>query len=425
MISERKNKYFSYILCLISIGYFIYGFLINENSAGAGGANGDILHTWNNLQIFLNNDFHFSINNYYSNRSPLIYVLHNFLNPFIDNQFNFRLSVFYISCLIPLLFFICLKIKFEKINNSILLLISSIILFSPYVRTSGYWALEENFGVISILLTYLFFNLFVNNNKFKFLNLFLLIFFSSLCVYFDLKLIIFPLIIFFSILFLNVDKIFKILMAALYFLASIPYLLLIYAWGNIFSPVAANSHTFSQGLYYDHIIYILPILSLYILPFYILQNKFDWKNIMQNLNFNIIFVISIILGYLVFFYNPIELSYHAHVGNGFIFKIGQLIENILLQKIFFFIVSLLSYIFLMIYFKRKIYDWLIILYFILLSVITYPLLQEYFDPVIYILTLLFFRTKINFNYNSSYIFYLLFLSMSLFAKFYYEATLNV
>ena len=78
----------------------------------------------------------------------MAYIIHKFFNPLTDSQFNFRLSVFFISLFIPVLLFLCLILKYKEVNVSILLVISSVIFFSPYVRTSGYWALEENYGLI-------------------------------------------------------------------------------------------------------------------------------------------------------------------------------------------------------------------------------------------------------------------------------------
>ena len=49
-------KFFSIFLILLSISSFFIGFIYGENSAGAGGFDGDFKHTWGNLQLFLNND---------------------------------------------------------------------------------------------------------------------------------------------------------------------------------------------------------------------------------------------------------------------------------------------------------------------------------------------------------------------------------
>ena len=109
-MNNKTNYFISLILVFFSFGYFVFGFIVGENSAGAGGYNGDFLHVWPNLQIYLNNDLKAAITSqdFYSNRSPLAYIIHKYLNPLTNNQFNYRLSVFFISLLIPLLLFLCL-----------------------------------------------------------------------------------------------------------------------------------------------------------------------------------------------------------------------------------------------------------------------------------------------------------------------------
>ena len=82
----------------------------------------------------------------------------------------------------------------------LLILISATICLSPYFRTSSFWGLEENYGIICLLLTFLFLSQFLSNDNLSWKNyhqLFLTAFFSSLCLYFDQKLVIIPLICFF------------------------------------------------------------------------------------------------------------------------------------------------------------------------------------------------------------------------------------
>ena len=80
----------SFLVFLIAI-YFLYGFYVNENAAGGGGYNGDLSAVFKNLQLFVNNNFIESIkltsNNYlyYTNRPPLLYILHSWLNPYSEN----------------------------------------------------------------------------------------------------------------------------------------------------------------------------------------------------------------------------------------------------------------------------------------------------------------------------------------------------
>jgi hypothetical protein len=116
-IINSLEKKISFFLLFFLIAFFIYGFLVGENSAGAGGYNVDLLATFSNLQLFINNNILQSIkltadnNLYYSNRPPLLYILHSSLNPFASDLWLYRLSVFFISCLVPGLYPVIPKSK--------------------------------------------------------------------------------------------------------------------------------------------------------------------------------------------------------------------------------------------------------------------------------------------------------------------------
>ena len=137
-------------------------------------------------------DLTFDGDNYQSSRTPLLYILHAYLNPFVEDKVFFVRSVFVISVTGPIIFYFCLKQKFKGHDDLLLILVSSILFLSPYFRTSSYWGLEENFGLITLLLSFIFLSKFLSNNiSWKnYYLLFLTTFLSSLCLYFDQKLII-------------------------------------------------------------------------------------------------------------------------------------------------------------------------------------------------------------------------------------------
>ena len=122
------------------------------------------------LPIFLKNDILTSVKIsgesvvqgqerlYISSRTPLIYILNKFLNPFVESKVSFIRSIFCFSLLAPILFYYSLKIKFPKNNIIILMLLACTILLSPYFRTSSYWALEENYGIVFLFVS-TFFNI--------------------------------------------------------------------------------------------------------------------------------------------------------------------------------------------------------------------------------------------------------------------------
>ena len=124
------------------------------------------------------------------------------MNPFTKNIPEYLNSIFIFSLIGPVLFYILLRSKLKNINTEILILISSILFLSPYFRTSGFWGNEENFGTLSLIISLIFLEKFKNEihlNSFSFNSLFL-IFFSSLTLYFDQKLLIIPLLCFIEII---------------------------------------------------------------------------------------------------------------------------------------------------------------------------------------------------------------------------------
>ena len=188
-VSPFQKILISFLVFLIAI-YFVYGFYVNENAAGGGGYNGDLSAVFKNLQLFVNNNFIESIklttNNYlyYTNRPPLLYILHSWLNPYSKNLELFRLVVFFISILTPFFFYFSLKIKFNNVNNFFLIFVASLLMLSPYFRTSSYWGLEENYAIISLLFSFISLSFFFQK---KIIIIFFLLFFFHLFVFILIK----------------------------------------------------------------------------------------------------------------------------------------------------------------------------------------------------------------------------------------------
>ena len=121
---KDNYKILSYLLIFISFSSFFLGFYLDENSAGAGSYLGDWKYAWPNIQLFINQNVYDSIHseNYLSNRPPLLYILHKLFNPFVETEMGYRRSVFIVSLATPFLFYFCLKQKFVKEDNLLLLL---------------------------------------------------------------------------------------------------------------------------------------------------------------------------------------------------------------------------------------------------------------------------------------------------------------
>ncbi len=424
------NDAFPILVSLFIFSYYFYGFITDENSAGAGPYDFELI--WSNLQLFKENIFNNLDSQIYNDsRPPLSYILHVLFNTFTDNKENFRTTVFLISFLVPILFFFSIRKKFNNLNNSLLLLLTSIITLSPYFRTTAYWGLGENYGLICILLTFLFFEK-IKNNKLEYnffsknILFFLpLCFFSSLCIYFDQKLIFVPAYCFYLILKAKIDFKHKILTMIYYFVFALPFLYLIYLWGGIMPPTAADARSFGiMQLHPFHLGYCLSMIAFYIFPLILFTNfkieKFC-KNIFSEKYLYLSMVFSIYLIVLIFFGNFNDLPL---IGKGFVHKFLELIfENTNVKLLFTLIIFFISGIIIIEYFKYKI-ELIFVIYFSFLSIFTFPFQQEYLDPLIFLLAFTFFKTKLNINVKTTYAVVFYFLIFSLSSNIYYIQTIN-
>ena len=438
---EIKNnyKFFSFVLIFLSLLSFFLGFYLDENSAGGGSYLGDWSFLWPNLKLFINNDLYTAITheNFLSNRSPLLYMMHASLNPFVENVIAYRRSVFIISLSVPVLFYFCLKQKFNNKDNLLLILIASTIFLSPYFRTSSYWGLEENYGIISLLLTFLFLNFFLKNkNEYGYkiyFQLFLLIFFSSLCIYFDQKLLIIPIICFLSII--TSKKIIKLKLFSIcfYFILSLPYIYLIILWGGIFPNSLTSARNLGDKLYLDHIGYTSTIIAFYFVPFLLFKGK-DLSTEIKNFflkknNYYLILLFCIYILYLLVLSNFLgqnALNIDVSTGKGFIHKSSLILfkNNFIIREIFIYFSFLISWVIVLIFIGKSFKNGLILLYFFLASVLTLPLMQEYFDPLIFIMIFTFFSSKLFITYKNVIILFFYFSIFLVGSNIYYYNLLN-
>ena len=429
-------KLFSIILIFLSVLSFFIGFIYGENSAGAGTFNGDFDILWKNLQTFINNDLSIAIGYttninaeyYQSSRTPLLYIFHKFFNPFTENKIYFIRSVFIFSFIAPILFYLCLKQKFKGTENLLLVLVSCTIFLSPYFRTSAFWGLEENFGIVFLLLSFFFLNKFIlsNNKLSNYYLLFLTTFLSSLCLYFDQKLAIVPLICFLQIYFSNKNLKLKIFSILFYLVFSLPYIYLITIWGNIIPTGDASARGIGDQLYYSHLGYACTIIAFYLLPviFFKKENFFtllkDFFKVKKN--YYLISLFFLYLFYLLFFYN-----YESEItlGKGFIHKTALLLfDQIFFQKLFVFSSFFISWIIVLVYLENNIKNSLIIFYFFLISVVVFPILQEYFDPLIILMCFTFFSSKFNLSYKSTFSLFIYLIFFLISTNIYYFNLLN-
>lgn len=418
MIAINKKKILLLLTIIVYISYFL-GFYFGENSIGSGGYKGDLYWMWENFDLFKKNNLVNAITHpdFFGNRTPLLYVVNIIFNPFIDNIDNYRLSIFIFSLLGPLMLYMCLKEKFEKTEKEILLLISSLLLLSPYYRSSAVWGLEINYGIISMIIS-IYFWLKINTKiRNKFIYILALIFFSSLTVYFDQKLIFVPLLGLIKIFLIKKELKIKLITILFYSLLAIPFLYLIILWKGIVPPltVEANpeaSNTLKNfNLDYYNLAYATTMMGLYLMPLIIFFPNFSLTNYIKFLTSNLWKILLIFTIYIFFFIyfdwyslgqSKLPTYNNQTYGLGFVNKFSFIFfKDVIYRKIFLVLSFLFFWIIVFSFFNKKIINFYIILFFYFFSLLLTPLMQEYFDPYILICALLYFENNFNINFKNT------------------------
>ena len=82
-----NKKNFLILFSIIIFVTYIIGFIINENSIGSGNYSGDLNWIWKNFDIFKNKNIFSAISSedFFGNRTPLLYLLNIYLNPFLHS----------------------------------------------------------------------------------------------------------------------------------------------------------------------------------------------------------------------------------------------------------------------------------------------------------------------------------------------------
>ena len=440
MSSQNNKKILDNLFnIIIFIPFFSYilGFYLDENSAGMGEFAADSIWIKSNINIFLQNNIQDAIfhPDLFGNRPPLVYILNKFLNPFFGDFEKYRLVVFLISLSGPIFFYKFLTIKFHFVDKKILFLLASVIYLSPYYRTSGYWALNENYSIVMMSLSFLFLEKFLRfeNNILK--NILLVIFFSSLTVYFDQKFLIVPIVCFFSIMFKEIIIKYKLITLLIYFILSLPYAYLIYRWNGIVPPATqlANPNTITsigdiKNLYFMHIGYSATLISFYLLPLVLLTGNIleiikNFKRIFldkKSLLLFSVFIIYILYGFFYFNFEKITVTDYW-IGFGVVQKLTILItDEIYLRKVITYLFFLLSFFLIIYYYFLNKADFYLISYFLLISIFLWPLMQEYFDPIVFIVSIALFKSFRLLNKSNTLIITIYHFIFLLIANIYYN-----
>jgi len=429
-MNTNKIEILSKLICLLLYLSLILGFYLNENLAG--GAIADF-----NIHIPILNAFkeNYLLNflrykDYGYDHSPFFFSFLNFINfPLNNLEFSFnsavnfegtqlkifgtkftalRLLYLHICLLAPIMFYKCLRIRYSDCNKFILLILSSLILLSPYFRSYAIWPGYINLGFVFLLCSIYFFLKLeietVNKKKIVFILLNVLFLalsahaapiYSLISLYFFYK-------IYEKFKFSNellIFIIFNILLAtpAFYYFFILDQYPFIYGINFFDNPTTV--------LYSTNIILISTIILFYTIPFIVVNKDFFYKEIftLNRSNF-LIFVITLTFTLLLIFnfYYDNKMN-----GGGFFYEASNIIfnNNFLLYIVAFFSIFIL----LKIIIKNKIND--IILILLLFTLDPDPwVFHKTYDPLLLVIFLLLFQDRLfkSLNKNNQNIFALIF-----------------
>lgn len=438
---NNKTIFLQYFLIFIALTSYILGFVFNENSAGGGGYNGDMVWIQKNIKIFEENNLITAIlsPDLFGNRTSLIYILNTIINPFFFDIEKYRVFIFILSFIGFFIFYLALTIKYKDTDKTSLLLIASILLLSPYYRTSSYWALNENYGLITAITCSIFLNLYLKNkiNKLrKYFYIFIITLLSSLCVYFDQKLLIIPLICFLIIIFKERGYRAKVFTILIYTILAMPLLFLFEKWGGI-TPLKTQIHNPNtitnisrlSDIYFINIGYASTMIGFYLFPLILFGKKNIFLRFTEFFD-NKINIIIFLFAFIFVFLITVFFDFKAYtvddywIGLGLINKLSDILfDNILYKKIFTYTSFIISWLIILIYIKKNYKDLFIIFYYFFISILLWPLMQEYFDPSIFLLALLFFKTEINIEKKRTLVVFLYFFIFLIGANIHYNKIL--
>jgi hypothetical protein len=397
MVINKNQKVYIYFFCFFSL---ILSSFLGENSSGGSRLDNQITRQFivqfssnylNGIQYFISSG---------QIQSPLFYILIASIEK-IFNEFFIKYLYLIISSSISLVFYTSLKKKFQTVNKHNLFILSLIIFFSPFFRSSAVWITTDNLAILFFILSISKYLSFEKKNDTK--NLFQCVIYLSIAVYIRQYYIIF--FVFYFIKFIKFLSLKKLVSISLFLLLIfIPFALYYYYFLQVNLIGSHNLNLKDSPLKLDPLKNLLIFLSLYFfytIPFYI-NILFEIKKYIFKyfLNYFILFLS------FIFIYFLYEVTFYEF-GGGIFVKISQILQ---IKEIFY-----ISSFFGAILLSKNLNSNNMIVYFCLIFAFpTAIVYQKYFDPllILVILTLtekdtidgLIKLNKLNLKYLFSYFF---------------------
>ena len=381
----RVNILNKFLYLVLGISLFI-DLYFNIDAAGSGGFIKDFETTWplveNPLAFSTNLDIKF----------PLHYYIAAIIYKIVNDKEILRLIYCILALPIPYLFFICLKIKFKKININNLFLFSLIIFLLPSFRSAAVWPNTQITGIFFFIISLFFFLKWENKSQFNKFNkeLFFIIFFMSLTVY-TRQLYAMIFLYFIIIFYLNLDKknFIKTLLVVTIF--ALPGIIFVLFWPKILKA------TF-EFKFYNSLLVNSSIISFYLIPFFTIIFYFKKKIKLIDKDKLAIFLIAVFVIICSYFFD-----YNYLMGGGYFIKLSKIFLG---NFYFFYLTSIIGFFLLYLLSKENVLN-LILNLIIITAISAYIIFMKYFEPMFIIILFLLFKTKLTniFLENKKYILY--------------------
>ena len=373
---------------IFSISLFV-GFYLNEDASG-GGTAADFHNTWGYV-LALKKDL-FVSSEKWSAMFPLHYIILSKLNFIVVEKYSLRLLFCFISLLVPILFYLNLKIKFPNVNKNFLWILASIILILPFFRSSTIWANAHITAFIFFLLSTFFFLKWQKKEPENIsLNLILQSLFMALAAYTRQYYVIFFLYYLF-VYFQKLKFIDFIKISFIIFLFSIPGFWIIIEYPHYLFQTGSTSFSYK---FYNTLLINSSIMSFYLIPLFfisIINNisilKFEKKFFKISLIFFILLVLT--LSY--------SFDYNPSLGGGFFLKVSNLLLH---NNILFYLSSMLGFTILAYLCKKNINNFSII-FLLFLSFNVFIIYQKYYEPMFLFIFFLLFESRLSIEFMKNY-----------------------
>ena len=410
-----NNLILLFFLFYISL---ITGFVFDEN------LNFGALPDWEAGDYPVINDlslnFKETILNYesYGHRhSPVYLIFLSLLKKFGFSFDSIRFINLNISLLLIFFFYKCLIIKFDKIEKSILFLLSLSIFLSPTFRSLAIWPSSRLIGLIFFVISIYEFLKYLKTKKKKYVwkNLFFLIFSSYISPNFAVFIIFFG-----YHYWKNIELKYLFILFFFCLFCSIPvFYYLFYLDINFLlakTPGLTSTETISLSFNFSNkILLISSIIFFHLLPFMI-DKKF-LKDVIYTKKINYFLVIFLLIVNIIFFNYSIN-----YTGGGIFFQVSNVIFD---NNIFFYIVTFFSLLVLINFSAENLNNFLIFII-LIISNIQNTIYHKYYDPLVLILFFTLLNTSLNLKFfknrtNIIYVFgfYFVFILIRVFKNYFY------